>query len=193
MEDELKSRFKIEDTGFNLLFSIYNLPNIVMPLVGGYLIDRIGVKLSLFIFLSVVVGGQLFFAIAIVSGNYAIALTARCISGLTGPSIYVAASVIVTRWFKFKYLAIAMGLANLGTSTADITNDYLTPVIYNSSGDVSLPFWVGFILAVFSFLCGIGTIFLERKAEIMDTKDGYNIKVIYIYIYIRMRAKDFKF
>jgi len=29
---------------FNLLYSIYSLPNIVLPLFGGYLIDKIGKK-----------------------------------------------------------------------------------------------------------------------------------------------------
>ena len=29
---------------YNLLYSIYSFPNIVLPLIGGYLVDKIGKK-----------------------------------------------------------------------------------------------------------------------------------------------------
>lgn len=34
----------------NLMYQIYSFPNIVLPLLGGILIDKIGVKISLMLF-----------------------------------------------------------------------------------------------------------------------------------------------
>lgn len=33
---------QISNTEYNLLFSVYGLPNIALPFISGYLVDRIG-------------------------------------------------------------------------------------------------------------------------------------------------------
>ena len=42
-----------------MLFSAYSVPNILFPLFGGILIDRIGVRSGIVIFSSVLVIGQI--------------------------------------------------------------------------------------------------------------------------------------
>lgn len=42
---------------FNMLYSIYSLPNIVLPFFGGILIDKMGVRFSIFIFATVMTIG----------------------------------------------------------------------------------------------------------------------------------------
>ena len=49
--------FKISLTEENLLFSLYSIPNMVLPLFGGVFADRIGIRLCLLIFLSVITFG----------------------------------------------------------------------------------------------------------------------------------------
>src|SRR5512143_2823425 len=56
LADVLKSQLKFSDSDLGLLQGIYSFPNIIMVLIGGLIIDRIGTKkaallFSLFVFL----------------------------------------------------------------------------------------------------------------------------------------------
>ena len=53
----LKNDLGLTDTQYNNLYAVYSFPNIVLPLFGGILCDKIGVKLSLMIFASFVTIG----------------------------------------------------------------------------------------------------------------------------------------
>jgi MFS family permease len=48
---------------FNLLYSVYSLPNIVLPLIGGILIFKYGYRSMFLVFGFCVLFGQLIFAI----------------------------------------------------------------------------------------------------------------------------------
>ena len=49
---------------YNQLYSIYSYPNIILPLFGGMLIDKFGIRFSLILFISILVVGQGVFMIA---------------------------------------------------------------------------------------------------------------------------------
>lgn len=42
---------------FNMLYSIYSLPNIILPFFGGMLIDKMGVRFSIIVFSSIIILG----------------------------------------------------------------------------------------------------------------------------------------
>ena len=43
---------------YDLLFSVYSIPNIVLPLFGGLLVDRAGLYFALILFASLILCGQ---------------------------------------------------------------------------------------------------------------------------------------
>ena len=57
IKQEVITDFNISNTEFGLLFSIYNLPNIVLALLTGMFIDRVGIRVSTLLFtMGVLVG-----------------------------------------------------------------------------------------------------------------------------------------
>lgn len=54
----LQETLHLSDTQYNLLYSVYSFPNIVLPLFGGLLVDRCGTKASLILFVSFIVLGK---------------------------------------------------------------------------------------------------------------------------------------
>ena len=56
----IKATFK-----YDLIYSIYSFPNILLPLFGGYIVDRIGVRKAMFFYSCFVTAGQ---AIVFLSG-----------------------------------------------------------------------------------------------------------------------------
>jgi MFS family permease len=71
---------------FNLLYSVYSFPNIILPFFGGYLVDFIGVRFGIILFSTLICLGQAVFAFSASIKNYPLALVGRIIFGLGGES-----------------------------------------------------------------------------------------------------------
>ena len=50
---------EITETQFNLLYSVYSLPNIIVPFLGGYLLDKFGSRKLILILSAIIFLGQL--------------------------------------------------------------------------------------------------------------------------------------
>ena len=59
LQNEMKETMHITTSQFSLLYSWYSTPNIVLPIIGGYLIDSVfGMRLATVIFAFIIVLGQ---------------------------------------------------------------------------------------------------------------------------------------
>ena len=119
LADLLKTQLGFSDSNIGLLNAIYSFPNIIMVLIGGLLIDRIGTKTSVLIFTALIMMGSIVTAI---TGNIWMMSAGRLIFGLGAESMIVAITTIIARWFKGKELSFAFGLnltvARLGSFLA---------------------------------------------------------------------------
>jgi MFS family permease len=162
LADVLKQQLGFSDLDLGFLQAIYSFPNIFTVLVGGFLIDRIGLRKSLMIF------GVLCFvgpAITVISGHLPLMATGRLIFGMGAESLNVAVTTALARWFRGKELSFAFGLnltaSRLGTFAA-LNSPTWARWAYSS--------WrMPFLLALaFSALCIVGAIiywFMEEWAE----------------------------
>ena len=104
--NQLQSRFRGTvvaanfDYDFQLLYSVYSLPNIALPLLGGVLVDRAGVRFSLLLFSTLITLGQCLFAAGGSAASMELMLIGRALFGLGGESLAVAQSALVTQWFR---------------------------------------------------------------------------------------------
>jgi MFS family permease len=119
LADVLKQQLGFSDLDIGFLQAIYSFPNIFTVVIGGFLIDRIGLRKSLMIF------GVLSFigpAITITSSHLSIMAAGRLIFGMGAESLNVAVVTALARWFKGKELSFAFGLnltaSRLGTFAA---------------------------------------------------------------------------
>jgi MFS family permease len=51
------------NSNFNLLYSVYSWPNIILPFFGGYISDKLGVRLMGVVFMLLIAVGQLMVAL----------------------------------------------------------------------------------------------------------------------------------
>jgi MFS family permease len=119
LADVLKQQLRFTDLDIGFLQAIYSFPNIFTVVIGGFIIDRVGLRKSLMIF------GVLCFigpAITAASGHLSIMATGRLIFGMGAESLNVAVVTALARWFKGKELSFAFGLnltaSRLGTFAA---------------------------------------------------------------------------
>lgn len=119
LADVLKSQLHFSDSDLGLLQGIYSFPNIIMVLIGGLIIDRIGTKKSTLLFsLFLVIGAS----VTAFKGDVITMAAGRLIFGLGAESMIVAITTVIAQWFKGKQLSFAFGLnltvARLGSFLA---------------------------------------------------------------------------
>ena len=114
--DLLSKQLGFSDSNIGLLQAIYSFPNLIMVLIGGYLVDRIGARKAILIFGTTCLIGAIVTAL---SGALPLMATGRLIFGVGAESLIVAVTTAIAKWFRGKELSFAFGInltiARLGT------------------------------------------------------------------------------
>jgi MFS family permease len=112
--DLLTKQLGFSDSNIGLLQAIYSAPNVIMVLVGGYVVDRIGTRKAIFIFGTLCFLGA---GVTTLSGHLAVMAAGRLVFGLGAESLIVAVTTAIAKWFRGKELSFAFGI-NLMISRA---------------------------------------------------------------------------
>lgn len=162
LADLLKAQLGFSDSNIGLLNAIYSFPNIIMVLVGGLIIDRIGTRTSVLIFTTLIMLGSI---ITAVTGNIIVMSVGRLIFGLGAESMIVAITTVIARWFKGKELSFAFGLnltvARLGSFLA-LNSPTWGKTLYEFW---QTPLWITVAAGIFAFFCIILYFFLDIYAS----------------------------
>jgi MFS family permease len=162
LADVLKQQLGFSDENIGLLQAIYSFPNIFTVVIGGFIIDRFGLRKSLMLF------GVLCFigpAITATSGHLSVMATGRLIFGMGAESLNVAVTAALARWFKGKELSFAFGMnltiCRLGSFAALNSPTWARAAYANWR-------WPFLIALAFSAFCVLGAIVywvMELRAE----------------------------
>jgi len=162
LADVLKQQLGFSDSNIGLLQAIYSFPNIFTVLIGGVMIDRLGLRKSLMIFGILCVIGP---AITMATPHLWLMALGRLIFGMGAESLNVAVTTALAKWFKGKELGFANGL-NITLSRLGSFVALNSPTWARSAyANWRMPFLIAFGFAV---LCVIGAIVywvLEVRAE----------------------------
>jgi MFS family permease len=152
LADVLKQQLGFSDSNIGLLQAIYSFPNIFTVVIGGFIIDRIGLRRSLMIFGVLCLIGP---AITAMAGHLWLMATGRLIFGMGAESLIVAVTAALARWFKGKELSFAFGInltiARLGSFTALNSPTWARSAYANWR-------WPFLIMLAFSTLCVFGAV-----------------------------------
>jgi MFS family permease len=103
-----------------------------MPLIGGLVIDKMGVRSGCFVFTFVLIIGQTIFMLGGTYENYLVMIGGRFVFGLGGECLVVSTSTVISQWFKASELAFALGLSITCSRLGSSVNSALTPYLYES-------------------------------------------------------------
>jgi MFS family permease len=162
LADVLKQQLGFSDLNLGFLQMMYSFPNIFTVVIGGFIIDRLGLRKALMIFAVLSFVGP---AITAASGHLPIMATGRLIFGMGAESLNVAVTTALARWFRGKELSFAFGLnltaSRLGTFAA-LNSPSWARWAYANWRDPFL------IALAFSALCVVGAVvywIMEAWAE----------------------------
>lgn len=179
LSNQLKKYVTTNEIKYNQLYSVYSYPNVILPLLGGVLIDKIGLNFSIILFSTLLVIGQGVFALSGFIGQdrgdtstaFIIAIVGRIIFGLGGESLNVCQSTVVSRWFIGKELSLALGINISVSRLGSVFNNYSMPPMADATS-LGWALTFGFFLCVLSWFSGFVLTFFEKHANKVDNVDG---------------------
>ncbi|KAG5461761.1 MAG: major facilitator superfamily domain-containing protein, partial [Olpidium bornovanus] len=145
----------------NLLYSVYSAPNVVLPVIGGLLVDRLGPARMLVGFTLCVIVGQSMFAWGVSTRSFGLMVFGRLVFGLGGESLEVAQARVTTDWFRGRGLGFALSLNLASARLATAVNDNVSPLIQELT-NTAFASWFGAIVCVLSGVAGLWMLVLDR-------------------------------
>lgn len=160
--DILKESLGFTDEQYGLLYTMYSIAAVVVLLIGGIIIDRIGTAKSTVLFGSICTVSAILMAI---SSDLTVMLAARFLLGIGAEPLIVAVTTALAKWFKGKELSFAFGInltiARLGSVAADNSPTWAAPFFDSWQG----PLLVAAVISSFCVIGAVGYWALERYAD----------------------------
>lgn len=161
LADLLSRELGFSDSNIGLLNAIYSFPNILMVLLSGIIIDRLGARRSSLIFSVLCMIGAIVTAI---QGNLITMAAGRLIFGLGAESLIVAITTVIARWFKGRQLSFAFGL-NLSMARIGSVAAFNSPTWAHSMYDSwQKPLWIAVIAGLISLVTVILYGIMDKNA-----------------------------
>ena len=148
LADSLQRLLGFSDTQIGTLNAIYSLPNIVVVLIGGVIVDRFGTRLSTLIFALICFVGAV---VTASSPSFPVMAAGRLIFGVGAESMIVAITVAIGQWFVGRQLGFAFGvnlsIARAGSYSADYSTTWFKP-LYDQGWQP--PLWLAAGMSLFA-------------------------------------------
>lgn len=97
----------LSEAEFNLLYSLYAFPNIIIPLIGGIVIDKYGARIALMISAMFCVLGQIVFGLGGYDNAFTVMIIGRIIFGFGGEVLHASQNTLISNWFKASELSVS--------------------------------------------------------------------------------------
>ena len=159
---------------YNQMYLVCWYSGIVLSLIGGFLIDRIGVYFTIILFSVIVIIGQGIFTVSDYMANdenenfpFIISLIGRFVFGLGGYILSISQSYMISKWFREKELALSLGIVLSISWTGNTICNYTILPISNSTSK-GFAFSVGLISWFISLFASTWLILMNRYADKVD-------------------------
>jgi len=163
LADSLQRLLGFTDTQIGTLNAIYSFPNIIMVLVGGIIVDRIGTRKATLAFSAICVAGA---ALTAASASFPVMALGRLLFGLGAESMIVAITVVLGQWFVGRQLGFAFGvnlsIARAGSYAADVSPIAAKP-LYDAGWQQ--PLILAAAIMAIALIAAFAYFGLERSAE----------------------------
>ena len=127
LQIQIEEEFNIKHKTYGLLYTVYAIPNLILPLFGGLLFDYIGARNGLMIYTAIVALGQCIIMIGGYKMSFDLILLGRIVFGIGAESIYVGQSAIASEWFLHYETSMALALCTCFPQMASFVAGIVIP------------------------------------------------------------------
>lgn len=113
-----------------ILYSVYSVPNCVLALLGGYLIDQVtGIRAGSVLFCTLVTIGNALVAAGVAYKQFWLCVLGRVVFGLGSESLTVAQNTMTVRWFASSTLPLLFGIVIAMSRVGSAVAFSVTPLL----------------------------------------------------------------
>lgn len=163
LADLLQRQRGFGDTQIGMLNAIYSLPNVVLILVGGILVDRFGAGRMTLWTAAVCLAGA---ALTALSPDFTGMAAGRLLYGIGAETFSIGVTVAVANYFAGGNLAFALGLnlaiGRLGSFSADMSPTWFADAY---SQGWQPPLLIAMLIAATSLVASAGYWWIDRQAR----------------------------
>lgn len=173
LQTQLTHILGITNAQFGSLYAAYAWPNVVLPVIGGFLIDKLlGVRVGTIVFALFVLAGQLVFSFGGFVESLWVMVLGRFIFGLGGECLNMAINTYTVNWFQGEQLNLVFGLqlsiARLGSTLNFLVMGPLYNNVKSKQGEneaIGLSLLVASCFTLMSLICSFILGWVDRKRE----------------------------
>ena len=163
---------ELDNTQYDLIFSAYSWPDIVMSIVGTVIVDKyLGMRRGLCIFSCILLAGQTIICVGAYTNSFPILLCGRVVLGCSVGSLYSLTSAFIIVWFKGKEIVFAMSLARcihrlsatFALFTPQFLYDSLSNLIVSPYYRHGTTLMLGTLLCLCAVLCALSVAYLDKR------------------------------
>ncbi len=162
LADNLQRLLGYSDTQLGTLNAIYSFPNIIMVLIGGIIVDRLGAGRATLAFTAICLVGTIVTAL---SPSFPVMATGRLLFGLGAESMIVAVTTLLGQWFAGRQLGFAFGInlsiARAGSYGADMSTTWAKP-LYDAGWQQ--PLWLAAGITALALVAAFAYYVVDRRA-----------------------------
>ena len=170
LEWVFRSKLGLSSPQSLLLYSAYSLPNLVVNILGGLLILRLGYTRCLRIYSVCVTLGQVLFAVGVSSQAYPIMLLGRFMVGCGAENLMITQYYSSHQTFDAGYVTFAIGINQCFTYLASFVGFYLVPYSYLISESLEVAVWSTTLAPAIS-LCAVLVFTYVKDIEDQEQKN----------------------
>lgn len=177
------------------LAAAYSFPNVIFPLFGGVLTDKIGVRLACVLFSGIVALGAFGFWLSLsIDANHRFLNTlltgSMIVFGIGGESTNVAQKAMLATWFRdsqhFPRLAFATGLTLAFGYIGVIANRWTVPMLVVHGAPSA--YLLSACVCLASFIALIGASWIHKCDEIAAVPAGEAVPFIAMDVYVKQES-----
>ena len=186
IENTIIQVMRIDATQYNLLFSAYTWPNIILCLIGGIVIDRfLGLSRGLVLVNLLSLLGEIIFVVGAFIDNFVVMLIGRFILGSGVQLIFSVIHSYEATWFLGKEINFAMSLGASVCKLGGAIGLIVPQLIYDGFHFISNPNYrlgaslmVGVLAMILSLICCVMIILLDKRGAKLLEREQLQIKKI---------------
>lgn len=145
---------------YQLLYSLYSLPNTVLPLFCGALVDALGTRVMVIASALVAFGGHVLVVGGVQAQSWAAMWAGRAIFGIGTEAQCVATRILIAQWFMGRELALSMGVILAFGRFGSVINDNISALF--DYRHVVGAYCVGATMCALSVAAAVAAVALDR-------------------------------
>ena len=146
---------------YSMLYSCYCGPNLIMPVVAGFAIDRKGEAFVMGLFAICLPLGHIIFALGVMSAKWFLMMWGRAIVGVGAESVQMSLHVMLIRWFRGAEVTAAQGINLSVARMGSVLVAFMSPALCASAG-INVAVLMGTIFSVAAFSATLVTVLCDR-------------------------------